>query len=644
MRVNVSTAAALCAAVVLLISPPAPAQADELGLGQSLTTQGAQPNVTRLAVPDGVTPDSLRGLLSVENAEGGQVRISVHGRVVRVAPARLSEWVRIPVSPRDLESDHTISVGLEYVPADGGSCNASGSPVLARLSRLSLAFTGSESAPTTVAGFFPAAASRVDVVLPDNADDYLVEAGLTAVAALSQKYAAPVPVVLSPASKAIPRVGAGQRVVRLVQQPGGTVSSTVGVERGIATLTIKGSGPALVDAARALRADAMALADGETTEGMSLQVADSDLDTRTTLAELGAERLRLTGWGQADTYVGIPQDEFGGPIDALTIDLVGTHTAVDGVNARVDVFLNDALVASTLLDEETDFHLPISVPSELLRAENGLQVLLRALPQDGRCGAAATQPPVLLDIDGARSVITAERGTGRLGGFELYPQVFGGDLPVALRNTSATNLGEAISAASLLSALQRAATHPLTVRLVSPDDLIGGEESGLLVGASYADSAAIEAPMRLAEIRLIDFAEETFQIGTARPFAALQSVSGGGRHILMLGGWSPTSGASTDDLEAKTVASVTSSGWRALREDLLIATPDQEPFNLSTGSVLPQDDRVDEQRSMLWWLVGGVAVVVAVLVAQMTLSSRRQRAIRDLVRAQEGADGPGPGE
>ncbi|MDP2772500.1 MAG: hypothetical protein Q8O61_03005 [Nocardioides sp.] len=623
------------------MAPSAPAAADELDIGQSLTTQGSQPNLTRIQAPDGVTPQGLRGLLSVENAEDGDVRISIHGRVVRVVPARPSQWVDVPVAPGDLEKDGTISVGLAYVADTGGGCNPDRSPVLARLSRLTLDFTGSESTPTTIAGFLPGIASRVDVVVPDSANDYLVEAGLTAVVALSQVYPAPVLVALSPAGEAIPRVGAGQRVVRFVQHPGGPVTSTVGVERGIPTLTITGSGTALVDAARALRADALAIADAGTAEGMSLRVADADLDTRSSLADLGVERLRLSGWGQTDAYVGIPQDEFGGPIDALHVDLVGMHTAVDGINAQVDVFLNDVLVGSTLLGDETEFHLPVTVASDLLRGDNGLQVVLRALPEDGRCGPDATHPPVLLDIDGARSVITAERGAGRLGGFELYPQVFGGDVPVALRGTSTKPLGEAVAAAALLSALQRAATHPLTVRLVSPEELIDGGDSGLLVGATYADSAALEAPVRLAKVQLIDFAQETFQIGTDRPFAVLESVSGAGRHILMLGEWSPHSETSSGDLEAKAVASVTRTGWRALRKDLLIATPGQEPFNLSTESVLPQADRVDEQRSRVWWLVGGIAVVGALLLLQMALASRRQRAIRDLVRAQEKDDDAG---
>jgi hypothetical protein len=109
----------------------------------------------------------------------------------------------------------------------------------------------------------------------------------------------------------------------------------------------------------------------------------------------------------------------------------------------------------------------------------------------------------------------------------------------------------------------------------------------------------------------------------------------------MLGGWNPHTETSTGELEAKAVASVTRSGWRALRKDLLIATPDQEPFNLSTESVLPQADRVDEQRSKAWWLVSGIAAVGTVLLLQMALASRRQRAIRDLVRAQENDDDAG---
>jgi hypothetical protein len=642
MRVNVSTAAALCAAV-LCMALPAPALADELDLTQSVTTQGTA-TTTRLSVPDGVTPVAVRGLLNVDDTADGQIRLSVHGQVVRTVPVRLSQWVRIPVSSSDLEADHTLALSVEYVPPGRDSCGAGRPPAEARLSRLSLIFTGDEVVPTSVATFLPAAASRIDVVVPGTADDFLVEAGLTAVVALSEKYPAPVPVTLTPGDQPIPRVGAGQRVVRFVQRPGGTVMSTVGVERGIPTLTISGSGTSIVDAARALRAGALSIADAPTADGMSLRVADSDVDTRASLADLGTERLRLSGWGQTDAYVGIPQDAFGGPIDSLEIDLVGMHTAVEGVNARVDVFANDILVGSTVLDDDPEFQLPVTVPPDHLRAENGLEVVLSALPEDGRCGGAATRQPVLLDIDGTRSEVTAERGAGRLGGFDLYPQVFGGDVPVALRNTSGRTIGDAVSAAALLSALQRAATHPLGVRLVSPDDLIKGSESGLLVGATYADSAELRAPLRLDGMRLIDYAEETFQVGTNRPFAVLESVAEGGRHVLLLGSWSPETDVPTEDLEAKAVRDVTRAGWRALQEDLLVATPDQESFNLASGSVLPQADRVEESRPFVWWLLGGGALVVGMLLLQLGLSSRRQRAIRDLVRAQERDDEPGQRE
>ena len=163
---------------------------------------------------------------------------------------------------------------------------------------------------------------------------------------------------------------------------------------------------------------------------------------------------------------------------------------------------------------------------------------------------------------------------------------------------------------------------------------MSSHESGILVGATGADTDALEAPLRLDRVRLIDFAQETFQMGENSPFAALQSVPAGDRVILVLGAWSPDSATDGGTMMAKIVDQTTTQGWRYLREDLVVATPTGTPFNLSTGSVLPQPARIAESRSAAVWVAGGVALVLLVLGAQLLLTARRKREIQSLVEAQ----------
>ncbi|WP_309646780.1 cellulose biosynthesis cyclic di-GMP-binding regulatory protein BcsB [Nocardioides sp.] len=633
---------ATCLSTSLGVMLPVPAaSADEMGLPQALGTQGTAPNTISLPVPAGVVPTAIRARLSVEGARGGSVRVVVAGRTRVVVAARPSQPLSLPVSRADVGPNGTISVGTQYVEPRATGCRVGEDPVLTRLSGITLAFDGTERTPTSVAGFLPATASRVDVVVPDDASPAVLEAGLTAVVALSDRYPAPTPVLLTPESSRVPDTGAGQRIIRIDPGPGSEVISTIATWRDVPTLTIAGSGPGLVDAARALDSDALALGDAPSVTTLGLSQPDRDVDTRLSLAELGNETLRLSGWGRSSAYVGIPQDSFGGPVDSLELDLVGVHTAVRDAHAQVEVFLNDRLVGSTVLDEEADFSIHVEAPASMMRAENALEVTLTAAPDDGRCGTTATQAPVLLDIDPARSFVATTRGTGHLSGFDRFPQVFGGEVAVAVRPTSTQPLADAQDAAVLLAALQRVASHLLTIRLVSPDELITGTDSGLLVGATYDDSAALRAPLRLSGMRLVDLAEETFSFAADSPYAALEAVHEGGRDVLLLGEWYPEATLSRADLTDRAVQSVASTGWRDLHADLLIATQDREPFRLSTDSVIPQADRLDEQRSLIWWFGIGTGLVLLVLLLQLGLASHRNRAIRDLVRAQESGDGPG---
>ncbi|WP_341924623.1 cellulose biosynthesis cyclic di-GMP-binding regulatory protein BcsB [Nocardioides psychrotolerans] len=624
-----------------VVLPVTAASADELSLPQVLGTQGTAPNTISLPVPAGVVPTAIHARLGVEGAPDGSVRVAVAGRTRVVVAARASQALSLPVSRADIGPDGTISVGTQYVEPRASGCRVSQDPVLTRLSGITLVFDGSERAPTSVAAFLPATASRIDVVVPDDASPAVLEAGLTAVLALSNRYPAPTPVVLTPESSQVPDTGAGQRIIRIDPGREAETTSTVSTWRGLPALIIAGSGPGLVDATRALDSDALALGDAPRVTTLALSQPDHDLDTRLSLADLGSETLRLSGWGRSSAYVGIPQDSFGGPVDSLELDLVGMHTAVRDAHAQVEVFLNDRLVGSTVLDEETGFSMHVEAPASMMRAENALEVTLTAAPDDGRCGTTATQAPVLLDIDAARSVVAATRGTGALSGFDLFPQVFGGEVAVAVRPTSTQPLGDAQDAAVLLAALQRVASHLLTIRLVTPDELLTGTDSGLLVGATYDDSAALRAPLRLSGMRLVDLAAETFSFAADSPYAALEAVHEGGRDVLLLGEWYPEATLSRADLTDRAVQSVASSGWRDLHADLLIATPDREPFRLSTDSVIPQADRLDEQRSLIWWFGIGTGVVLVVLLLQLGLASRRNRAIRDLVRAQESDDDPG---
>ena len=72
------------------------------------------------------------------------------------------------------------------------------------------------------------------------------------------------------------------------------------------------------------------------------------------------------------------------------------------------------------------------IPSGKLRSVNELDLTLTAVAPDGSACTPPSIPPAEVDLDTEASTVTVDHGTGRSQGFQLFPQVFEGTLPVAL--------------------------------------------------------------------------------------------------------------------------------------------------------------------------------------------------------------------
>ena len=187
------------------------------------------------------------------------------------------------------------------------------------------------------------------------------------------------------------------------------------------------------------------------------------------------------------------------------------------------------------------FTVEAQAPTSAIQADNGLSVSVHAVPAGGRCERDLTGIPLSVDIDGGTSSITADPGTGRLTGFARFPQVLGGTLPIAIRGSGPDRDRGLQQAAALVSSLQQANRGALTPRLISPQALLSGGQSGLLIGATGDDSDRVGAPLRLYGMRLLYTRTERLAVGTDAPYGALVAASSGGRDLLLLGGWASQS-------------------------------------------------------------------------------------------------------
>ena len=431
-----SGAAAIAFATTLLGVTATSAHADTMSMPGTMTTATQAESSFAVHVPIGVDVRAVNGVVTEpEVVEGGTVTFRVNGAVRKTVPSALYQKVRIPVEQADVIADGTIGLTMstEGPATPGATCVPAGG--VASMRKIELDYRGTESAPTTVADFFPPTAAGVTVVIPEDADPSMITAGLTAVAALAYRYDDDTPVNLSlnvpPAGEAT----AGQRLVALVPGPPGDVSTAVSTTSGIPMLTLTGTGDALVDAARALSTDLLGLS-GTDAQDLSQQTKPRSTARTRTLEDLGTDSLTLSGYGSVAQQLELRQDSFGVPVSSMDLHLKGSHTAFpDTSGARLDVRANGDLVGSTTLGEEAAFDLDVHIPAGRLRSVNDIELTLTAVAPDGSACTPPSIPAAEVDVDTAGSTVTVTHGTGQARGFQLYPQVFEGTLPVALRSS-----------------------------------------------------------------------------------------------------------------------------------------------------------------------------------------------------------------
>src|SRR4051794_16172266 len=591
----------------------------------TMTTATQAESTFAVHVPSGVDVRAVDGVVTEpEVVEGGTVTFRVNGAVRKTVPSALYQKVRIPVEQADVIADGTIGLTMwtEGPASPGTTCVPAGG--VASMRKIELDYRGAESAPTTVADFFPPTAAGVTVVLPEDADTPMITAGLTAVAALAYRYDDDTPVNLSLNVPSAGEATAGQRVVALVPGPPGDVTTAVSTTSGIPMLTLTGTGDALVDAARALSTDLLGLS-GTDAQDLSQQTKPRSTARTRTLEDLGTDSLALSGYGSVAQQLELRQDSFGVPVSSMDLHLKGSHTAFpDASGARLDVRANGDLVGSTTLGEEAAFDLDVHIPAGRLRSVNDVELTLTAVAPDGSACTPPSIPAAEVDVDTAGSTVIVTHGTGRARGFQLYPQVFEGTLPVALRSSGGRPAGAAVNAAALIAELQRSAGSLLDIQLMEPDAFLADDRPGLMVGAVSADSESLDAPLVLSSTRLVDRDDSTVDFTSQDPYAVLESIDRNNRMVLMLGSWAPGDKAAPVELSRKVVDAVVNAGWGSLDGDLVIADEANPAFVAASRSLAPHH-QVKEEESWARWFVLAIVALLLIIATRVVIMIRRDR-------------------
>lgn len=604
----------------------------------------------QIPVSPGLNPAQISGRLSAPRSDSGQtiqpgtVTVTAGGVAVYSGPARATNFSSPLQGAR--VTGGTLPVVVTYtVPGlrdDFCADNRQQVDITIQDIRLS----GRQTTPSTVANFLSPGVTGVNVVVPENASQELVQAGLSAVAATTYRYDGTIPVRLSVGNPDPRIVGlAGSRIVSVSEGPNPVKTSIS--SRGVPELSLSGQGGEIAKATAALGGEQIALATSDDTEGLTQEFNPSTELTQS-FGDLGSSTPSIQGWGTQSIYVGVKQSQFGGGISDVKVKLVGTNTQIpDGAIATLNTYWNDQLIASRVLTDGTSINFEASVPDSIVQADNGLRVVLSSVPANGNCTGNMKNIPIGLSLDGQLSQVTANLGQTLDAGFSRFPQALGSQLPVAFG--SGTPEPQAVVEAGLLVySLQAASQQQLSVSVVPLSEIEGTSTAGLIVGANEDVSNNLSSPLRLAEFRSVTSPDATFGVGVDLPYAALQAFATGNRNLLMLGSWTPegqpTNQANASSLELAEYVANRQGGWNALGSDILFVGPGTTPQQLDSNSVVPQPSVVEEYNSVVWWVLAVIGIFAALGLWRYLSVRNTRRKITKYVDAQETADKENFGE
>lgn len=629
-------------------------------------TANASAQEIRIPMAQGLTPARFQATATPDSDLTGRVEVLSGGQVVQTVAingSRQAVHIDAPLSAGAVE-DQSAVLSIRYLADnvnDPDSVCLLSNLGSIRLTDVNLTTAGTPDQPTAVGDFLDSSVTAISIRVADPTDADQRQAALTAAVGLKHKYGSSAAISVTSdedTSRAVTTPVIGGRIIRILSGEGDT-TTTVGSLDGVSALSITGTGDGLDAAASALGDGRLPLA-GATQVG-SLAASDDAAESKTelTLTQLGDSQPVLQGIGQSTTSISVAQADFAQAVQSATVHLTGAHTALPAnISAALTVTWNDQIVDSTLLTaDDVTIDRTIDIPESLMKARNTLRIELDAevngqtvaQTQSAGCGSASTIMPVRVTLDGNASTVTAQPGQQLDAGFERFPQVLAGVVPVAMPDT--VDADTLTDAAQLLIALQGASSQRLTVQQENAETFISSGASGLLVGATSAQINELDAPLRMGQFRSIDQANGPFKAGVAQAFAALQAFHADGRDVIALAAWQPDGTGAGEPTAAALQHHLTDSlaadpsGWSALYDDLVVAQSlTDDPVLVDSNAIVPQDSRVNSYAGYIWW---GVAVVGALLLLLLAGGLTRHRMLvraRRVVDAEEAEEAEGRAE
>ncbi|MGZ4527384.1 MAG: hypothetical protein ACXVX7_13215 [Mycobacterium sp.] len=580
-------------------------------------------------VPPGLTPAALNAVVELPpGVTAGSIAVTQNNRTVsRIDLPPVQAPVTIPLAGAEVIGNAvTMLIRGQLIPPAGYCLADTAIPL--RLDNATIAFSGREIPPLTVADFLPPILQKLTIYIPANPSQTESEAAVrltTAVVARYGKQRTDVEVAALPTDPGTPTAPPGplERQIVVREGPGGGVSLDAGVD--VPTLYATGSGNELTNQIRMLTADLSRLAIASKAVSGPLRTSPQLPPDTTTIRDLGQNGVNATAL-KPQVSVALDQTRLGRPVHDVRVQLKGSYTPLPAsVGGQIVASVGGQTVDHWPTDSSGAIDRWITVPNEMLQRYTNLDVAVDITGDTGPCGRFQ---PVTLTIDGATAVHSSVADPPSPAGFQSLPQAL---MPRTQVGIGPNTFADTKRAATILEGLQRLSALPIDTEVVPLQDAIASTSPALLIAADGWTDGRIALPVAAGANSTLDVQRlatdgeaTTLQLEPGQQLGSLQTVAQDGRTLLI----ATSNGAAAQLDSLLNWLDQDRTRWSRLRGTAVVAAPDREPVTVDSNAPMSAAPEAAPKKNPPWvWLgAGAVAVLAAALTATLYLSWRRRRA------------------
>lgn len=589
----------------------------QLGLSDKMEINSRAPTSAEAPAPQGLTPRSVSGEVSVNARMAGLIHV-LDGSDAVIASIPLPGdagtipfSVGIPAAGVPAAGAPSGRFKLSFIVVDGGqpSCTGSSAPPVT-LRKLATTYTGIAANPRTVADFLPPYLDRISIALGPNPTRDQQQAALALIAKLTHRYRPmPVRMDIDTSPKSASNTDNGFRRTIAIRDdvgPPGLVVENPGDPS--AMLVITASGPQLSRQIELFTDDRARLAQAPTADvtAVSDEIPESSEMLTFEQLDVSAEASVL---GKKTIYAGFNVGWFAvGPIQRARVHLIANYTSIADGEAAVLIRSGPDVLASRPLDSSGVLDLDLEVPQSELNSQVGFAIEVRYVPQSA--GAVCDGMTFVVDRN---STVTVTPGARNQGGFRVLPTAFMPDFQVALAQPD--QLSFAAQAISLIGQQSPVALRP---RLVSLEEA-GGSHVGLLVVAQGDELSknGMSAPLTPgAEASVKISGAPTTDVDINGQLGAIEAFSHNDRTVVAI------TDSGDGSLAQKSLDFIRGldSGWAGLTGDVVATGPAGVTVDLDIRGAPPQ--RATEGSKWWTYLTLGAAAAAALVVLGILMTRR----------------------